>query len=288
MNGLIDENPIALQPSIIKQFGFERAAILQQIHFLLHCPNSGKTIDGHKWIWNTYEDWAKQLKFWEPRTVRKWMTALEKEGLIISSQFDKIGWNRRKYYRIDYDAFNEKMGASMCHHDDASVSLDDDITMRHHDDTSNGQHDDDSCNRTEISTENTTKTSSKKSSPASPPRIDPIYEIFAVQFQQAKGMPYLNKKPDFVQLAELRKKCAATGWELTAERFSKAAKNYFESELGAYTLAHLAANFSTFFNSALDRFGKPIQKGNGYAKTGNGIDHAAIVASFKPANRIGG
>ena len=133
----------------------------------------------------------------------------------------------------------------------------------------------------------TIKETKKENLPASP-RIDPIYEIFAVQFQQAKGMPYLNKKPDFVQLAELRKKCAATGWELTAERFSKAAKNYFDSEFGAYTLAHLAANFSTFFNSALDRFGKPQQKGNSYAKTGNGIDHVAIVASFKPANRIGG
>lgn len=36
--------------------------------------------------------------------------------------------------------------------------------------------------------------------------------------------------------------------------------------------------------------GEPQQKGNGYAKTSNGTitDHAAIVASFKPANRIGG
>lgn len=135
----------------------------------------------------------------------------------------------------------------------------------------------------------TPKKTQEEHLPASPKQPDLLYAIFTAAFLNKGGMPYLSKAADFVQLTGLKKKCQSNNWELTPERFSKATANYFQSELGSYTLAHLAANFSTFFNSALDRFGKPQQKGT-YAKTGNDTptDHAAIVATFKPANRIGG
>jgi len=70
-------------------------------------------------------------------------------------------------------------------------------------------------------------------------------------------MPYLSKRADLVQLANLREKCSVNNWPLTGERFSNAMLNYFQSELGTYTLAHFCSNFSTFFNAPVDRFGKP-------------------------------
>ncbi len=147
---LIDERSIALQPTLIRIFGFERAAVLQQIHFHLQNLKSGKVIEGQKWVWNTYDDWAENdFPFWEPRTVRKWFSKLEEEGLLVSAQFDKSDWNRRKYYRIDYDAFNAKTSASKRHDDDTSDSHDDDTSKRHDGDCS--------CIGTKITTENTTE-----------------------------------------------------------------------------------------------------------------------------------
>lgn len=164
MSKLLDERPIVIQPSIVKALGFERAVILQQIHYHLESPKSGKVIEGFKWIWNTYEEWAEEFTFWEPRTIRKWMAKLEEDGLIITAQFDKADWNRRKYYRIDYDVFNVKTGASKRHDDDTSEILEDDSTMRHDDDTSRSQHGDASYKEAKTSTK--TSTEREKDPPA--------------------------------------------------------------------------------------------------------------------------
>lgn len=88
------------------------------------------------------------------------------------------------------------------------------------------------------------------------------YDEFTARFQAVYGAPYLSKKADFVQFAELQKKCASTNWELTQERFKRAMENYFASELGAHTFADLCARFSTFFHAPLDRFGKSLRLGS--------------------------
>ncbi len=179
MAKLLDERPIVIQPSIVKALGFERAVILQQIHYHLESPKSGKIIEGEKWIWNTYEEWAEEFTFWEPRTIRKWMAKLEEDGLIVTAQFDKADWNRRKYYRIDYEAFHAKTGASKRHDDDASCIPEDDATMRHHDDTSKGQHDDASSKEAETSTETSSETTNKDMSPsAQSPALTPTEQVF--------------------------------------------------------------------------------------------------------------
>lgn len=86
---------------------------------------------------------------------------------------------------------------------------------------------------------------------------DGLYEKFCEAFLQSNSCPYLSKRADFIQLAELKKKSLSLGWEITQERFAHALRNYFSSELGNYTLADLSTRFSTFYRAALDRFGKP-------------------------------
>lgn len=175
MSKLLDERPIVIQPSVVKVFGFERAVILQQIHFHLESPKSGKLIGGHKWIWNTYNEWAEELPFWQPRTVRKWMTKLEDEGLIVTGQFDKADWNRRKYYRIDYDRFKQVLATSKRHDDDTSENSEDDASKRHDDDTSKRHRNGASYKEAETSTETSTE-----SVPPCP--SDPIDELTRTLF----------------------------------------------------------------------------------------------------------
>jgi hypothetical protein len=105
---LIDERPLILLPSLIKLVGMDRAAILQQVHFLCGQPRSGQVLsDGFNYIWNTYEDWRDQyFDFWSVSSVKKHFAKLEKQGLLIAKQPNKGKWDRTKYYRVNYDELN--------------------------------------------------------------------------------------------------------------------------------------------------------------------------------------
>lgn len=102
---------------------------------------------------------------------------------------------------------------------------------------------------------------------------DPLFHEFCSQFQIAHdGQPYAYKSADFVKLSELREKYAKAQpkpWEITLERFKRAAEHYFASTLATHTLADLCERFSTFWPHAIDRFGKPMGE-NGRASPANG------------------
>lgn len=206
MSKLLDERPIVIQPSMVKAFGFERATILQQIHYHLESPKSGKIIEGEKWIWNTYEEWAEEFIFWEPRTIRKWMAKLEEEKLIVTAQFDKGDWNRRKYYRIDYEVFHAKIGASKRHDDDASAAHESDTTMRHDDDASESHQDDGSFKRTDTSTKRSTEISTENPPPTSPHSNLKPYQIVFTHWQIIHNHPkaHLDKKRERLIEARLK------------------------------------------------------------------------------------
>jgi hypothetical protein len=105
---LINERPLTVLPSLVTLVGMERAVILQQIHWLLQGRHNGELYDGCKWIWGTHDEWcADYFPFWQPATLRKHMVWLENKGLLLSAQLG--GWNRRKHYRIDYEALDQAL-----------------------------------------------------------------------------------------------------------------------------------------------------------------------------------
>ena len=100
---LPSEKPLLLLPWLACRIGINEAIVLQQIHFLCSLKTGGKTIRGHKWIWNTYEAWkADHFPFWSIRTVRTTIESLENQGLIHSCQPDGH-MSRKKYYRVNPD-----------------------------------------------------------------------------------------------------------------------------------------------------------------------------------------
>lgn len=101
---LINEPPLQVLPSLAVRIGLNKAILLQQIHYwLVHTAN---VRDGRKWVYNSVADWQKQLPFWSERTIRYEFAALEKEGLILTGNFNQAGFDRTKWYTIDYDALN--------------------------------------------------------------------------------------------------------------------------------------------------------------------------------------
>lgn len=102
-NLLISEPPLQVLPSLAKAISLNEAIVLQQLHYWIVNPKAGVERDGFKWIFNTYEEWQENFPFWSIHTIQRTFTNLEHRGLIISAQLDKGNYDRRKYYRINYE-----------------------------------------------------------------------------------------------------------------------------------------------------------------------------------------
>ena len=90
-------------PSLACRIGLNESIVLQQIHYWLN-PRINKTIkEGHHWVYNSYDQWQEQFSFWSAITIKRTFQSLEKSGLLLSKNLNPSGFNKTKWYRIDYD-----------------------------------------------------------------------------------------------------------------------------------------------------------------------------------------
>lgn len=101
---LIDDYPIQVLPKLAAKVGLNEAIILQQIHYWLN--NSKHNYDGKRWIYNSYPNWAKQFPFWSERTIKRAFGSLEKQDLLYVGNYNKAGFDRTKWYSINYENLN--------------------------------------------------------------------------------------------------------------------------------------------------------------------------------------
>jgi hypothetical protein len=97
---LINDKPLVILPSLAVRIGLHEAVVLQQIHYWL-C-SSHHEIEGRKWVYNTYENWQKQLPFWSVSTVKRMILSLENLGLLITANWNASKLDKTKWYSIDY------------------------------------------------------------------------------------------------------------------------------------------------------------------------------------------
>jgi hypothetical protein len=110
-------------------------------------------------------------------------------------------------------------------------------------------------------TKNTNKNTRKntKGSVAKAPSRNPHYDCFAKAYEAKFNYPYQHSVGDFAQYSKWKK----IDLERTDEAlFEKAVLNYLASPQGKHTFADLVTRFAVFRNSALDRFGKPVESRN--------------------------
>lgn len=120
MNLLINEPPLQVLPTLACEVGLNEAIILQQAHYWL--SKSTHEFDGYKWFYKTYEKWQEEFPFWSQATIRRAINSLEKRGYLISTDaYNKMGIDKTKWYRIDYQklvssssAQNEQSSCSNC------------------------------------------------------------------------------------------------------------------------------------------------------------------------------
>jgi len=84
------------------RFGIEKAILLHNLAFWIHraAANNKHAHGNYYWIYNSAEAWAKLHPYIKPRTVSRYLKDLEKSGIIKSDNFNKLKYDRTKWYTI--------------------------------------------------------------------------------------------------------------------------------------------------------------------------------------------
>ena len=109
----LEKNIFLIPPLLAAEIGASAATVLQQIHYWVQNPKCGSVIDGVRWIYNTYEQWQKQLKYLSISTIRRAIAKLRDMNLILIEQHDKSEWNHRNYYTVNYESL-KALQLSIC------------------------------------------------------------------------------------------------------------------------------------------------------------------------------
>lgn len=81
------------------------AAVLQQINYWLQKKQNYH--DGHYWVYNSLEEWTKQFTWIKTaKTMKRQFDWLEERGIVITGNYNKLKFDRTKWYTIDYDALD--------------------------------------------------------------------------------------------------------------------------------------------------------------------------------------
>lgn len=114
-NLLLDERPLLVMPKLATLIGLNESIVLQQVHYWLKGKEQRQQdyIDGRYWVYNTYEQWQEQFPFWSIMTIRRTMTKLENMGLLIAGNYNTAGFDKTKWYSIDYAALDNPVSPSV-------------------------------------------------------------------------------------------------------------------------------------------------------------------------------
>lgn len=156
---LLDEHPLIVIPKLAVAVGLNEAIVLQQIHYWLN--KSDKIFNGKKWTYNSYKDWQKQLPFWDTRTIQRIFRELEKGQLISTGNFNKMKFDKTKWYTIEYDNLSSRIRQ-------VDVMEDDNLSLSQYDNLSSPIPD---------TTDTSSNTSSETYSPAKAEPPLPFDEI---------------------------------------------------------------------------------------------------------------
>lgn len=96
--------PLLVYPSLAKEIGLNEAIIISQVHYWLQKSTNFR--DGHWWIYHKYREWESEFPFWSKNTIIRAITSLRDDGYLITDKFNKAGYDKTLWYRIDYSKLN--------------------------------------------------------------------------------------------------------------------------------------------------------------------------------------
>ena len=219
-------------PSLAAELGTaDEAIVLQQLHYWLQRSNNVR--DGHKWVYNSMNDWLKQFPWIKSRKrLTRYFDDLESRGLVVTGNYNKAAFDKTKWYRIDYDALSvleKRLGQN-------------DPTSESNRPNGEGQNDPTNTNRLpENTTENNNKYSASHSNAPSVSQLEEEFEEVWSKYPNKKG-----KKQAFNHYKAWRKASAKHTNEYLLERLK-----VYMTDLQQNSWKH-PMNGSTWFNGRFD------------------------------------
>jgi DNA-binding transcriptional regulator GbsR (MarR family) len=99
---------LILQPELVQVIGRSPALLLQQIHYWLTSGQKfGKYHEGRRWVYNSYDDWVKEIKTISKSTINRSIAVLKKIGIIVVKKLSHHRGDRTNWYTINYDKISE-------------------------------------------------------------------------------------------------------------------------------------------------------------------------------------
>lgn len=111
-------------PDLASKIGLNEAIVLQQINYWIvqNEKKHNNFKDGYYWTFNSYERWKDQFPFWSVSTIKRIITNLEKQKLIVVGNFNRMKIDRTKWYRIDHKVLEIVENRPLCQNDPTNVS----------------------------------------------------------------------------------------------------------------------------------------------------------------------
>lgn len=107
---LLDEQPIFANKTLAREIGLNEALVLQQINYWIEInKKSGKNyFEGKYWTYNSLKEWhEREFDYMSYDTVKRTFAKLEKEGYLLTGNFNRSKMDKTKWYTINEEKLEE-------------------------------------------------------------------------------------------------------------------------------------------------------------------------------------
>ena len=93
--------PLIASPTLAKAFGVAAANFLQKLHYFLE-NNEGKTFNGKKYWFHSYEQCQSTLGVYSISTIKRIVAKLKRAGILVIEKLAQNKWLQTNFYTINY------------------------------------------------------------------------------------------------------------------------------------------------------------------------------------------
>lgn len=105
MSMLLNDPPEFFNPRLAVEIGLNESIVLQKIHYwIVNNERNGINYhEGRYWTFNSIKKWRDDFfPWWSVDTVKRTFKSLENKELLIVGNFNKKGYDKTKWYTINY------------------------------------------------------------------------------------------------------------------------------------------------------------------------------------------
>ena len=112
--------PLIASPTLAQAYGMAAATFLQKLHYCLQNSET-KTHQSKKYFFHSYEQWVETLGFYSVSTIKRVISKLKQDGILLVKKLSKNKWLQTNYYAIDYKKLKQQLSPKIGQVEDVST-----------------------------------------------------------------------------------------------------------------------------------------------------------------------